>query len=106
MAEYTYLWEFEVKAGMEPAFEAHYGPNGEWVALFRRSPDYLGTLLLRDRRRPQRYLTIDRWRSEEAYRRFRDEHDAQYREIDRLCEALTAREVSLGEYARVPEEAP
>jgi heme-degrading monooxygenase HmoA len=100
MREYAYIWEFEVAPEKRTAFEQQYGPTGAWAALFKRSPDYLDTLLLRDKTRPQRYLTIDRWRSEEAFRRFRHDYDAEYREIDRTCEGLAAKETKLGEYTR------
>lgn len=69
-AGYAYLWEFHVRAESRDEFERHYGPEGSWAALFRRAPGYLGTHLLRDRATDGRYLTIDRWQSEAAYRAF------------------------------------
>jgi heme-degrading monooxygenase HmoA len=42
------LWEFEVKPGSEELFEQAYGPEGEWVRLFRRAEPYRGTRLLRE----------------------------------------------------------
>jgi heme-degrading monooxygenase HmoA len=95
---FSYIWEFEVTAAMETEFLRSYGPEGEWVALFRQHPGYLDTRLLRDAKRPGRYLTVDRWRSEASYREFRESHAAQYAALDRSCEALTQAEQSLGEY--------
>ena len=92
------VWQFEVAEGNAAAFEAAYGSEGAWARLFRGSPDYHGTELLRDAYIPGAYLTIDRWTSEEAYRNFRKEHDAAYEVLDRQCDALTARETRIGAY--------
>jgi heme-degrading monooxygenase HmoA len=98
VARYTYLWEFHVDPERREEFEKHYGPNGSWVALFRRSPGYIETLLLRDPTNPRRYLTIDRWESEAAYRSFRSRLAAEYRELDERCQHLTTKETPLGQY--------
>jgi heme-degrading monooxygenase HmoA len=79
-------------------FEAAYGPEGSWAQLFRKSPEYLGTELLRDAYVPGSYLTIDRWASEEAFRSFRKENDGAYEALDRECDALTSRETRVGAY--------
>lgn len=95
---YTYLWEFLVEAEDAEEFERHYGPQGSWVALFRQAPGYIQTLLLRDSQDPRRFITIDRWESLEAYQRFRAAYAQQYADLDRRCEALTARETGLGSF--------
>ena len=100
MAEYVYIWEFIVAPDKRAEFERAYGPAGEWVALFRRSPGYLETLLLHDRERPERYLTLDRWESPEVYEAFRSAYALEYREIDRRSEGLAKRETSLGSFAK------
>ena len=71
MTPYVYVWEFKVRPGCEAEFERNYGPDGSWVELFRAAHGYLDTILLRDLGRGRRYLTIDRWESEDAYRSFR-----------------------------------
>ena len=55
------LWEFEVKSGSEELFERTYGPEGEWVQLFRRDAKYRGTRLLRDAKHERVYVTMDLW---------------------------------------------
>ena len=65
-AEYVYAWEFRVRAETAATFEKLYGPQGDWVRLFRRAEGYVETLLLRDRADALRYVTIDRWRSQAA----------------------------------------
>jgi heme-degrading monooxygenase HmoA len=97
-AAYATLWEFMVAAGRQPEFEAHYGPEGSWARLFRRADGYLGSELLRDRADPLHYLTIDRWRTRDAWLAFRREHAAEYERLDREFAALTTREGALGEF--------
>lgn len=92
------LWQFEVKRGCEELFETAYGPEGEWVRLFRRDARYRGTRLLREVGPERVYVTIDEWESREAYEEFRARYAAEYAEIDGKCEGLTTSEKSLGEY--------
>ena len=98
---YAYLWEFEVSQDLAADFEQHYGPTGTWAQLFRRSPDYIETLLLKDNAVPGRYLTVDRWRSEDAYLTFKSAFATQYAQLDNECERLTAGERSLGEFSEL-----
>jgi len=98
---YLALWEFQVKPESISAFEETYGPDGAWAQLFRHSPDYLGTDLVRDLNYPGRYLTVDRWTSRDALQRFKHDHQSAYQELDQQCESLTEREVFLGEFESV-----
>ena len=95
---YIYLWRFVVRPGSEAAFEAAYGPDGEWVRLFREADGYLGTWLLRDQAAPYTYLTVDRWASREAWESFRAARSADWEAIDRRCQALTEREEEIGRH--------
>lgn len=92
------VWQFEIAEEKIAAFEAAYGPEGPWARLFRKSPDYKGTELLRDAYAPGKYLTIDRWVSEDAFRAFRKQHDADYEALDRSCDDLTSHEARIGAY--------
>ena len=92
------VWQFEVAEENVSAFEAAYGPDGPWSQLFRSSPEYHGTELLRDVYIPGNYLTIDRWASEDAFRAFRRDQDPAYEALDRTCDALTSRETRVGAY--------
>jgi heme-degrading monooxygenase HmoA len=98
MSTFTYVWEFEVSPAHQAEFERHYGPGGSWVQLFSRAPGYLGTLLLKDTATAGRYLTVDRWESEAAYRSFRARLAQEYDALDRLCDGLTVRETPLGDF--------
>lgn len=92
------LWEFRPRTGSEEAFETAYGPAGDWAGLFRKSQDYLGSELLKDRSDPARYLTVDRWTSREAFEEFRHHHAGEYQSLDDRCSALTEKEIPLGSY--------
>ncbi|HEX7730829.1 MAG TPA: antibiotic biosynthesis monooxygenase [Terracidiphilus sp.] len=95
---FVVVWQFEIAEDKIPAFEAAYGSQGSWAQLFRASAEYLGTELLRDAYVPGIYLTVDRWASEDAFRAFRKQHDAEYEQLDRACDALTQRETRIGAY--------
>lgn len=92
------VWQFEIAEEKIAAFEAAYGPEGPWALLFRSSPEYQGTDLLRDAYVPGNYLTIDRWASEQAFRDFRRTHDSEYETLDRSCDALVSRETRIGAF--------
>jgi heme-degrading monooxygenase HmoA len=95
---FVVVWKFEIAEEQVAAFEAAYEPEGAWAKLFRTSPEYLGTELLRDAYIPLSYVTIDRWASEDAFRAFRKEHDAEYEALDRSSDALTSHETRIGAY--------
>jgi hypothetical protein len=98
---FVVVWQFEIAEEKVAAFEAAYGPEGSWAQLFRSSPDYKGTELLRDAYVSGLYLTVDRWATEHAYRAFRKAHDADYEALDRTCDALTTRETRIGAYTTI-----
>ena len=95
---FVVVWKFEIAEEKIAAFEAAYGPEGAWAQLFKTSPSYLGTELLRDAYIPGAYLTIDRWASEQDFRAFRKDHDPDYEALDRSSDALTSRETRIGAY--------
>ena len=98
----AYLWEYSVKPERFRDFERIYGPNGEWAQLFRRSPAYRGTTLLRDSAASARYLTLDHWDSEQAFLQFKASFAREYAELDQQCEPLTLDERMLGTYLDLP----
>src|SRR5438105_13520551 len=55
------VWQFDVKAGKEPAFEQFFGVEGEWTAANRHSRSYLGSSFLRDQTNGSRYVLIEYW---------------------------------------------
>ena len=56
------VWEFLVRADRLAEFERCYsGIDGPSVQLFRKSPGFRGTVLLRVAQEPRHFLTIDSW---------------------------------------------
>ncbi|HKC60882.1 MAG TPA: antibiotic biosynthesis monooxygenase [Myxococcales bacterium] len=92
---YVIVWEFVARPGREADFERAYGPRGRWVELFRGGEGYLGSELWRGE---GRWLTVDRWESEEDFLRFRGARLAEYQALDREMEELTASERQLGAF--------
>lgn len=95
---YCYVWEFTVRSERLAEFEASYGPEGEWVQLFRRDPEYVRTLFLRDREAPTRFLTLDFWTSREACQAFRERFRFEFESLDERFQALTLQENYLGDF--------
>jgi hypothetical protein len=95
------VWEFRVPEEQRPHFERSYGPQGEWVELFSRSSEFLGTILLRDPVVAGRYLTIDTWSQADAFPRFEEKYEAEYQDLDRHCEPLTEYEIKIGAFETV-----
>jgi heme-degrading monooxygenase HmoA len=94
---FVVIWEYAVRPGSESAFEALYGPQGAWIALFREYSGYLDTELLRSQEAGA-YLTIDRWSSEAHYDAFQRAAAPRYAEIDALGDTLTLDECRIGRY--------
>jgi heme-degrading monooxygenase HmoA len=99
------VWEFRIRPEAEAEFIAKYGPDGIWARFFRRGQGYIRTELVRDVADRGRYLTLDYWHSEEEFKRFREQNQAEYRKIDEQCEQLTQSETCLGNLLGQPDRA-
>jgi heme-degrading monooxygenase HmoA len=86
---------YEVDNDGRDAFEAAYGPDGDWARYFAGADGYGGTELLRA---GGRYLVIDRWSSLEAYERFLAEHADEYAARNQDAARLWRREEVLGRF--------
>jgi len=95
------LWEYEVKPGNVERFEKAYGPDGDWVQLFRSDTHYYQTRLVQDSLRRGVYLTMDFWESREAYEDFMAGHRKEYEAIDAVGEELTVKERRIGWFEMV-----
>ena len=98
---FIYVWVYRVVPGNVDEFIELYGPDGAWVRLFRQAPGYLDTSLYRDRNDVYRYLTVDRWESEEAFREFRMNFATEFDRLDNDGERLTLEEKHLGDFVPV-----
>ena|SRR5579864_3720862 len=95
---YVIVWEFRIKTEKEAEFVEHYGPDGSWARFFRRSEAYLRTELVRDVADQERFLTLDYWRSQSEFKRFREQNLAEYERLDKQFERLTGTETRLGSF--------
>ncbi len=95
---YLYIWEYLVPPDQASTFERFYGPEGNWVQLFRRAPGYLRTELHRDRSNPQRFVTMDYWESYDAWQAFRRQFAEEFEALDAQCEEFTSRESEIGKF--------
>ena len=93
------VWEFIVKSEAEAEFRHAYGPEGEWVALFKKYPGYAGTSLLKDTVIPGRFLTIDRWETEALYDQMLESTRQDYARLDKHFSNLTVSERKLGAWS-------
>jgi heme-degrading monooxygenase HmoA len=92
------VWEFRVQPSQAAGFERAYGPEGDWARLFRRSPAYRGTELLRDPDDPERYLTLDRWENAPDFEAFKAANGEDYQRLDQACEPLSSEERLVGRF--------
>jgi heme-degrading monooxygenase HmoA len=90
------LWSYAVKPAQIDAFIRIYGSDGEWARLFAKEEGYLGTELWRAGE--NKFITLDRWRSEADWHRFKAEFAAEYAALDERCAGLTETETDLGEF--------
>jgi heme-degrading monooxygenase HmoA len=92
------VWEFMVKRDRIEDFEAIYREDGAWTELFRESPGFVSTTLMKDTRDSRRFVVADRWTSEELYEEFKRSHEKQYQALDERCRRLTERETEIGRF--------
>jgi quinol monooxygenase YgiN len=94
------VWEYDVPEASRAEFERAYGASGDWAQLFGSSPGFRGTDLFVSVGDPGRYLTVDRFTDEAAWRSFLELHREAYDRLDSATEALTTgeRELAAGEF--------
>lgn len=98
---YVILWEFAVRPDKIHDFVVAYKADGDWARLFRLAEGYVGTELLSSDEAPERYVTIDRWKSADDFARFQAEFGDPYRLLDQRLETLTLSERKLGAFTSV-----
>jgi len=94
------VWEYEVIAEHRDAFVAAYGVDGDWAHLFKRGRGYVCTELYRSTGDDARFVTVDRWRDEAAWRAFLEEWGEVYAGLDTTMTRLTKSQRSLLEGPR------
>jgi heme-degrading monooxygenase HmoA len=96
--DYTIIWRYRVDRERRREFEAAYGPNGAWAALFKRADGFLGVDLLRSVEDDGHYVTIDRWTSQRAFDSFNADFATEYRSLDGRLEGIAATEERIGAF--------
>jgi hypothetical protein len=89
------VWEYDVPERSRAEFERTYGAAGDWVHLFWGSDGFRGTELFVSLSDPGRYLTVDRFTDEGAWRAFLTEHRDAYARLDAASKGLTTDECEL-----------
>ena len=100
-ARYLYAWEFLAAPGKAAEFKRVYGPEGDWVQLFRRAAGYIRSELYQDAANPQRFVTVDYWESEAACQEFRRRYAHEFEDLDVRCEEFTVKEREIGRFLPV-----
>lgn len=95
MAVYI-IWSFQVVASKQKTFEAVYGSKGAWAQLFRNSPFYKGTTLLKQLDSPLVYWTLDHWYDLKSFEEFYSSYISAYNELDQKCAGLHLCEKKIG----------
>jgi heme-degrading monooxygenase HmoA len=89
------VWEYDVPDAAAVEFERVYGAQGAWAQLFSSSDGFEGTELFASVSNPGRYVTVDRFRDQDSWRRFQVEHRDAYLALDADSERLTLAEREL-----------
>jgi hypothetical protein len=92
------ICEFRARPGLEEEFEWIYGPEGDWVQLFKKSGSFLRTELNCDIETKGRYVTVDYFVSQAAFDAFLREFREEYDVLDRRCERVRAFERPVGSF--------
>ena len=95
---FCYVWSYVVRPESLRPFRAAYGPDGAWVRLFQRDPEYIRTNFLGELTDPTRFMTIDYWTSREACLSFRERFRSEFEALDQSFEPLTLEESHLGDF--------
>lgn len=92
---YVIVWTYDVPAEQTDAFIAAYGSDGDWAKLFAKGAGFIGVELCRD---GGVFLTIDRWRSEDAFNAFQAAFGEAYRALDVKLAHLTRSQTRIGAF--------
>ena len=90
------VWSYLVVPEHRDAFKKAYGPKGVWHEFFSNSPDYLSTDLLEDKNDPNRFVTIDTFKTSDARDKLVAARQTEFNEIDGTWEKATRNETFIG----------
>jgi len=103
---YIRIWELQAKAGLEEEFEKVFGPEGDWVVLFRKSKAFVRTDLFRDLETRGHYVIVDHFASQSGFQTFLRENRAEFDALEKRSEGLCASEKRMGSFTDVEGPSP
>ena len=95
---FVYIWEYHVKEEYLEEFKKIYGPEGNWIQLFRKANGYITTDLHQDIANSKKFITVDFWDSKDDRDNFRNQFSVEFKELDDHCESFTKQEKLLGDF--------
>ncbi len=98
---YKIIWEYTAAKKTVKKFELEYGPNGTWSKLFKKSPSYKKTELLKCLDKSRHYYVIDVWKSKKDYEKFKLKYQNEYCQYDLAFMELKEKERIVGEFKDV-----
>lgn len=95
---FVYIWEYLVNDEHISDFIRIYGPDGDWVQLFKQSDGYIGTDLHQDISDPNRFITVDYWKTKRDRDSFQNQFRVAFNALDKQAANYTETENLLGEF--------
>lgn len=95
---FAYIWEYIVKENHLGEFKRIYEPEGDWAQLFRKADGYLATDLHQDKSNPNKFVTVDFWKTKGDRDNFRNQFSEEFKALDEHCERFTEREELIGDF--------
>ena len=92
------VWEYRARPERAEEFESFYRADGPWGDLFRESPAFISTTLMKDLADPLRFLVADRWTSETLYDEFKRRAADRYVDLSERGRRLYERETEIGRF--------
>lgn len=95
---FVYIWEYQVKEEFRSEFEKIYGPDGDWVRLFKKANGYVSTDFYQDISDTNRFITVDSWDTKKDRDNFREKFFKEFELLDEHCESFTEEEKFIGDF--------
>lgn len=99
---FVYIWEYIVKEEFIEKFKVIYGPDGDWVKLFKKGSGYIETHLHQDISNPKRFITVDFWSSKAHRDKFQNQYSKEFNQLDHACQKFTDSEKLIGDFHSIP----
>lgn len=95
---FAYIWEYIIRGDKREDFLRYYEPEGVWADFFQKGEGHIRIELLKDAENPQRFITIDYWKSQADRDAFREKYAPEFEMIDKTCESFPRSERFWGDF--------